>query len=456
MMRNNPVFLDPNFAGGMLGASPRGSVNLGGGFSFQHKRHLAQVDIGADFMDFQMSGTGIGRKAMHGLEHANASLRQAIAFAAQKQASRAGFGMHSLMVSGKAQSGFQSSMNSGFPGQSMLPFGTGSFRGRGLHTSANLKARQLALQYYQKRDPRFGRLSGTAQGIDRGFGAVATGRRRMSMRGRPSGKVMQHVAARLNSVKLGSDLDEATLGVGQLRQVKKRARGKLAFRGFNSKKKTASDLEIAPTRTLRQSKKDAFDLMAPVSMLQDWNSAHDRLQALQSRKRRESVSIEVPANVSMLKRFMVDVVQDESEVLGDGAGKGSDAAAERRKSRLLRKSQANIAEWLALPEQPTATVSSSSSESSCEEGIEVRRKRLGIWHVDDEVWFGTNPQQHSIKMLRNCRDQLVQRFGGIEKSFVKCTSPVVGMTAEVFEEIVSLMGFSKEEAASMFSLLHSL
>merc|ERR1719174_3388629 len=135
---------------------------------------------------------------------------------------------------------------------------------------------------------------------------------------------MQHVAARLNSVKLGSDLDEATLGVGQLRQVKKRARGKLAFRGFNSKKKTASDLEIAPTRTLRQSKKDAFDLMAPVSMLQDWNSAHDRLQALQSRKRRESVSIEVPANVSMLKRFMVDVVQDESKVLGDGAGKGSD------------------------------------------------------------------------------------------------------------------------------------
>jgi len=69
------------------------------------------------------------------------------------------------------------------------------------------------------------------------------------------------------------------------------------------------------------------------------------------------------------------------------------------------------------------------------------------------VWIEKTPSHQALLLLRSCRAKLIQRFGGIDRAYIRSVPALTGMTAEVFRQLVNTMNFSDEDAQSMFSLL---
>ncbi|CAE7915696.1 unnamed protein product, partial [Symbiodinium sp. KB8] len=68
---------------------------------------------------------------------------------------------------------------------------------------------------------------------------------------------------------------------------------------------------------------------------------------------------------------------------------------------------------------------------------------------ETNVWLEKTPSHQALLLLRNCRAKLIQRFGGIDRAYIRSVPALTGMTAEVFRQLVNMMNFSDEDAQSM-------
>lgn len=78
-----------------------------------------------------------------------------------------------------------------------------------------------------------------------------------------------------------------------------------------------------------------------------------------------------------------------------------------------------------------------------------------VWQDDDEraVWNDTGGDQLTLKKLRLCRQELEQRFGGVERAFLKCVPALANLTDKLFVDLAQKVGFAEEDATHMFILI---
>lgn len=141
------------------------------------------------------------------------------------------------------------------------------------------------------------------------------------------------------------------------------------------------------------------------------------------------------------------------------------ARQQRAKARLGQIFNATASEPLLagskgirkLEELDRDSVDSGSDRLSSESSDDSRRERkpsnasvedLGIWTVKTAA-------HRALLHLRSCRAKLIHRFGGVDKAYIRCVPALTGMTAEVFQQLSNLMGFTAEEATEMFDLMKS-
>eukprot|EP00928_Gymnodinium_smaydae_P094558 TRINITY_DN795_c1_g1_i1.p1 TRINITY_DN795_c1_g1~~TRINITY_DN795_c1_g1_i1.p1 ORF type:complete len:2409 (-),score=564.29 TRINITY_DN795_c1_g1_i1:120-7346(-) len=180
------------------------------------------------------------------------------------------------------------------------------------------------------------------------------------------------------------------------------------------------------------------------------------LAGLNSRRRRRQTIVQQKdalqqaqkaGKVSMLKMFMED----------SSAAKGPPATMDLediQESLQLKSMSRTAAERKRSPASHSDTSSSLESETSS--GISAEEKPVIL--EEDKVWYEVDDvaSQRTLLLLRSCKDRLVQRFGSVDKAYLKCTPVVVGLTYDVFVAMVSQMGCGDEDAVLMFRLMRQL
>eukprot|EP00930_Biecheleria_cincta_P035700 TRINITY_DN24535_c0_g1_i1.p1 TRINITY_DN24535_c0_g1~~TRINITY_DN24535_c0_g1_i1.p1 ORF type:complete len:2940 (+),score=571.46 TRINITY_DN24535_c0_g1_i1:521-8821(+) len=78
-----------------------------------------------------------------------------------------------------------------------------------------------------------------------------------------------------------------------------------------------------------------------------------------------------------------------------------------------------------------------------------------VWQDDEEraLWNDTDDNQLILKKLRLCKQKLVQHFGGVDMTFLKCVPALSDLTHEIFVDIAHMLGFTEGEATDMFMLV---
>eukprot|EP00434_Breviolum_minutum_P030194 symbB.v1.2.026704.t1/scaffold2692.1/size74767/1 len=94
------------------------------------------------------------------------------------------------------------------------------------------------------------------------------------------------------------------------------------------------------------------------------------------------------------------------------------------------------------------------SESS-DDSRRERRPSNASFVEDLGIWTVKTAAHRALLHLRSCRVKLIHRFGGVDKAYIRCVPALTGMTAEVFQQLSNLMGFTGEEATEMFDLMKS-
>lgn len=208
------------------------------------------------------------------------------------------------------------------------------------------------------------------------------------------------------------------------------------------------------------------------------NSTSTRLQELrQSGRRRTFTDRELHSNVGILRMFMDDVKDDIKRVRSHSVDFAfardtatDDSAPLPTKLSPFGKPRVSISAHPPLatnlsPKLPSDSDSSSSSSSSTasglpDTGITASAKcmhRHMTTNPDDAIWgVKTDPLQHTLSKLKSCRDKLVQRFGGVDRAYVKSIPVMLAMSEELFAQVVRMMGFSEDDAAQMFQLMATL
>jgi len=247
------------------------------------------------------------------------------------------------------------------------------------------------------------------------------------------------------------------------------------------------------TRSRRMRKANAFDknadmLIQPLELermeeqefesARMFNESGQRYQQLaQRRKLRHKMRVgqTTAGNVSMLKLFMSDVgkaqtgrhddIVDQKDVMADAEALIIAPDAEGYKQQInAETTQSNhrkstcLKKWQEIGGPANARSQSPESRSSSGLGDDDGAGD-GVTTADDDmasVWKAADKKQIALKLLRSCKEKLIQRFGSVDKLFLKFTSAITGMTEEVFAQITARMNFSNQESARMFALLLAL
>ncbi|CAL1152831.1 unnamed protein product [Cladocopium goreaui] len=88
--------------------------------------------------------------------------------------------------------------------------------------------------------------------------------------------------------------------------------------------------------------------------------------------------------------------------------------------------------------------------------LKRERKNSNASALEDlGIWTFKTPEHLALLHLRSCRVKLIQRFGGVDKAYIRCVPALTGMTRDVFRQLANMMGFTDEDSFEMYDLMKS-